>query len=376
MSSATGVTGAQVEDQGVEEEQEDDSLPIDKPFDPEKIKVRTVGRTVDLLIRRIRHNEVDLAPAFQRRARVWDPGRRSRLIESLLLRIPLPVFYVAADETEIWSVVDGLQRLTTISDFMDGAFPLSGLEYLTQLNGKEFHSLPRPMQRRIEETELVIHVIEPGTPEAVMINIFKRINTGGLSLTGQEIRNALNRGPVRDFLPSLASSQAFLEATDWGVRDDRMDAQECVLRFVAFKQLDWRKYDQNNLDGFLNTGMRLINSMSSTELDGVEREFARSMSAAKEIFGRNAFRKMSSVNPSRRSQVSKALFEAWSVNLAELTNAELHALVSSKASVVERYVELLKNDRFFEISISYSTGSPQRVQKRFNAVCELIRGVI
>ena len=376
MSNSTSVPAPQAEDQGVEEEQEDESLPIDRPFDPEKIKVRTVGRTVDLIIRRIRHNEVDLAPAFQRRARVWDFGRRSRLIESLLLRIPLPVFYVAADETEIWSVVDGLQRLTTISDFMDGDFPLSGLEYLTQLNGKGFSSLPRPMQRRIEETELVIHVIEPGTPEAVMINIFKRINTGGLSLTGQEIRNALNRGPVRDFLPILAGSKAFLDATDSGVRDDRMDAQECVLRFVAFTQLGWRKYDQNNLDGFLNSAMRLINSMSSSEMGIIERGFARSMCAAKDIFGRNAFRKMSSVNPVRRSQVSKALFEGWSVNLAELADSDLERLIAKRELVVERFVDLLKYDRFFDVSISYSTGSPQRVQKRFSAISELIRSVV
>ena len=357
----------------VEEEKEDDSLPIDRPFDPEKIKVRTVGRTVDLLVRRIRHNEIDLAPAFQRRARVWDIGRRSRLIESLLLRIPLPVFYVAADEAEMWAVVDGLQRLTTILDFMSEEFSLAGLEYLTQLNGRRFSSLPRPMQRRIEETELVIHVIEPGTPEAVMINIFKRINTGGLSLTGQEIRNALNRGVVREFLPGLAGSREFLQATDGGVRDDRMDAQECVLRFIAFRYFGWRNYDQNNLDGFLNAAMRAVNGQSPAELHRVVVEFKRAMNAAWEIFGRNAFRKMTSANPSRRSQVSKALFEAWSVNLAELTDDQIGALVSNRQMVVEAFVELLRKDRFFEISISYSTGTPQRVHKRFSSIHELVR---
>jgi hypothetical protein len=149
---------------GVEEEKPDDMLVIDRPFDPDKIKVTTEKRNIDLIIRRLDHHEIDLAPEFQRRARVWHPRRKSQLIESLLLRIPLPVFYVSANEKDEWAVVDGLQRLTTIYDFMKGVFTLSGLEYLSALDGKTFDALDRSMKRRIEETELVINIIQPGTP--------------------------------------------------------------------------------------------------------------------------------------------------------------------------------------------------------------------
>lgn len=216
---------------GVEKEAYDEQLEISRPFDPEKIKVTKATRTIQLIVERIQHEEIDLEPDFQRRARIWDKQRKSRLIESLLLKIPLPVFYVAADSKENWSVVDGLQRLTTISDFCFGDFQLSGLEYLTQLEGCTIDTLPRNMHRRVFETELNVNIIEPGTPEEVMFNIFKRINTGGIPLNGQEIRNALNKGPVRKFLEEMRDLAAFQSATDGSINDNRMAARECALRF-------------------------------------------------------------------------------------------------------------------------------------------------
>jgi hypothetical protein len=364
-----------LEDFGVEPEQSEEGLAISRPFDPEKIKVKTVGRTIALLMKRLEHNEIDLAPEFQRRARIWDIGRKSRLIESLLLRIPLPVFYVAADSTDNWAVVDGLQRLTTIQDFFTGEFCLSGLEYLTQLNSRFFTTLPRPMQRRVEETELVIHVIEPGTPEEVMINIFKRINTGGVSLNGQEIRNALNKGPAREMLRRLAASEEFMRATDGSVNDARLDAQECVLRFLAFRLTDWQQYNSNDLDGFLNTATRSLNALADNDRIALGEDFTRAMAAAAGIFGRDAFRKRSSPD-AKRNRVSKALFESWSVNLARRTNDELAALTTRRDQLMAAFSEMLTQDRLFEVSISYSTGSPQRVLKRFGAIQDLIDRVL
>ena len=110
------------EEDGLEIEQEDSSE-IKRPFDPEKIRIRTVPVLVEQLVSRIEHREIDLAPDFQRAAGIWNARRRSRLIESLLLRIPIPVFYVAADQRENWSVVDGLQRISTINDYVTGQFP-------------------------------------------------------------------------------------------------------------------------------------------------------------------------------------------------------------------------------------------------------------
>jgi len=228
---------------GFEEERPDPSQGIiqnERPFDPDKLKVVRETKTISLLCTRIDHEEIDLAPDFQRRARIWKLDRQGRLIESILLRIPLPVFYVASDLRDVWSVVDGLQRMTTIHDFVKDKFPLRGLEYLVQFEKAKFSELPRNMQRRIEETELVINVIQPGIPEEVMFNIFNRINTGGLKLNYQEIRHALNKGPVRDFLLDLILTEEFKTATSESVSDDRMSARECALRFSAFYLMNWR----------------------------------------------------------------------------------------------------------------------------------------
>ena len=360
---------------GVEEEPVDEDVALTHPFDPNKIRVTTEPRTIDLLFRRMKHDEIDLAPAFQRRARLWKPHRKGQLIESILLRIPLPVFYVAATEDDMWSVVDGLQRLTTIYDFLSDTFPLQGLEYLHTLEGLNFSQLPRAMQRRIEETSLVMNIIQPGTPDEVMINIFKRLNTGGLPLTGQEIRNALYKGPVRGFLAELAVSESFQKGTDGRVRDDRMDAQECVLRFSAFHLDGWRNYDRNDLDAYLSEAMKKLNSVGVDKLSEISLHFTTAMNAAHAIFGSDAFRKRYSEDDSRKP-VSKALFEAWAVNLANIPPGDLQTLIERGAAVKLAFQELMVEDRFFEVSISSSTGTVQRVHKRFSAIEHLIRSVL
>ena len=121
-------------DTGVESSKEDpEQTVVERPFDPSKIKVRTEQVVVDQIVSRIEHDEIDLAPDFQRMRGIWDVQRRSRLIESLLLRIPIPVFYVAADHDERWAVVDGVQRISTVHDYMTGLFPLTRLEYRLEL---------------------------------------------------------------------------------------------------------------------------------------------------------------------------------------------------------------------------------------------------
>lgn len=369
-------TETDVNDTDVEVELEDFQERITDPFDPERIKIRTVNIVVDQLVSRISHHEIDLAPDFQRLRGIWRDSQKSRLIESLLLRIPIPLFYVSANESDIWSVVDGIQRMSTIYDFINGEFTLNGLEYLSQLDGKGHDELPRAMQRRISETQLVINVIEPGTPAEVMFNVFHRINTGGMTLNGQEIRHAMYPGGAREYLMKLADSDEFQEATDGSINQMRMADRECVLRFLAFHIRPWESYSAKSLDSYLGSVMEELNlRFDQDAFDELEDDFKRAMVAASKIFGKDAFRKPRAKN-GRRRPINRALFEAWSVELARCSAQDISTLVRGRRAVQLRFRRLMKDDGDFERSVSYSTGSQQRVLKRFQSIKEIVADAI
>ena len=304
---------------------------------------------------------------------IWNAEKKSRLIESLLLRIPIPVFYVAADADEKWAVVDGVQRLSTIRDYVKGEFPLTRLEYRSEFDGLRHGDLPRPMQRRIDETQFVVNVIEPGTPPEVTFNIFSRINTGGMPLKGQEIRHALNPGPVRDYLKTLAESREFVKATAGSISPNRMDDRACVLRFLAFHMAPWEEYSGRSLDGHLDAAMKKINAMGQDRRNLLAEDFRKAMRAAARIFGDDAFRKRYVRDDDRRRQVSMPLFEAWSVQLARCPRERIDRLVERRDEVRERFMALLNQDPEFEKAISSSTGTPRRIRKRFAAIRDLVQ---
>jgi hypothetical protein len=347
---------------------------ITEPFDPTEIRVETRTLTIDLLRARIKNGELELAPDFQRKAGIWSLGAQSRLIESMLIRIPLPAFYFDATDENRWVVVDGLQRLTTIDRFVvKQSFKLEGLEFL-KLDGLYYRQLPRNLQRRIDETQVTIYVIEKGTPPEVKFNIFKRINTGGLPLSAQEIRHALNQGRATKFLAELAEIPEFLKATDRSIRDDRMADRECVLRFLAFLMTDPEEYRSKDFDGFLNDRMADLNNMTESSLDSYRRCFARTLLDAWDLFDRDAFRKRYDIKDGRYP-INKALFETWCVNLARLTPSEVQILKVRGMVLRAAFISLM-NNRDFDRSISQGTGDRGKVRLRFSAIQSIIRKVL
>jgi hypothetical protein len=366
--------------EGIDEDEIIDSSEIDgdfsDPFDPNLIRVTRSTPTLHLLLNRIKEGEVNLAPDFQRRGGIWNEGAKSRLIESLLIRIPLPAFYVDATDENYWLVVDGLQRLTTLKEFViDKSLILTGLEFLgNDLHGKTFDDLPRSLQRRIEETEVTVFQIEPGTPEAVKFNIFKRINTGGLPLSSQEIRNAINGNRVRNFISSLAQSAEFKEATFGSIGDKRMADRECVTRFLAFWINSPENYKTNDFDNFLNETMAQLDDpeqISGEQLEECRDAFLSAMIRARKVFGKFAFRKYFGPNK-RRQPISKALFETTSWNLARLSDEEADVLANGHDYLLEDYARLIA-DNDFANAISQGTGSPNRVRLRFEGMQKLLR---
>ncbi len=361
---------------GVELEDTSGDVQITEPFDPSLIRVDTKPMTIDLLRLRIAYNELDLAPGFQRKGGIWKDEAQSRLIESMLIRIPLPAFYMDATNDEKWLVVDGLQRLTTLKRFMiDKTLRLHGLEFLKQFEGKTFDELPRNYQRRIAETQVTVYLIAKGTPDKVKFNIFKRINTGGLPLSSQEIRHALNQGKATLMLARLADSPEFKQAVDYGIKDDRMADRECVLRYLAFTITPYTKYDRD-FDSFLNKAMTDINRNSAREQEDLERKFFRAMRIAKSIFGKDAFRKRYKEDAPRQP-INKPLFESWSVNFNLLSDEQIGKLAVRKDELRRRFIDLMNSpDRKFNEAISLATGDPKKVRLRFEAIEQLIKDVL
>jgi hypothetical protein len=357
-----------------------DDLQIAEPFNPDDIDVTTRSMTIDLLLSRIRSKAIDLEPDFQRRRGIWTDRQQSRLIESLLLRIPLPTLYAAEDEEEDWAIVDGIQRLTTIARFIApeaiGETPLrlTGMEYLGKsFDGRLFDDLPARLRRRLRETELVVHVIRHGTPQEVKFNIFARINTGGMPLSAQELRHALIPGKARGFLGRLAGLEAFKQATTYSIRDERMADREMVLRFLAFSMThpkDFRAYD---FDRFLGDAMRAINRLDDTALERLEHYFIQAMDSAREIFGQDAFRKRYRETDTR-FPINKALFEAIAVSLANLSDSERERCIFRQDEVRRRMMKAMQ-DREFESAISQGTGGIRKVRKRFETVSKLFEDV-
>jgi hypothetical protein len=363
------------QESGVESEQVTGEDAITHPFDPTLIRIETLPVTVNLLLSRIEEGEIDLNPEFQRKAGIWKNDVQSRLIESLLMRIPLPAFYIDGTDENRWIVVDGLQRITTLKRFViDQELKLEGLEFLTNFTGYTYDNLPRNFQRRIQETQLTVYLVSRGTPEEVKFTIFRRINTGGKPLSSQEIRHALNQGKATRLLEELALSPEFLAATANGVSDTRMDDRELVLRFLAFTITPYSNYKVQDFDAFLYNSMKIINELSDAEIDSLKKQFKRAMRAAKDIFGEDAFRKRYHQND-RRKPINKSLFESWSVNLNSLSDEQLDIVLGRKYQVQQKFMELMHN-RDFEQAISQGTGDVAKVERRFGLVKHLIQEVL
>ena len=364
-------------DDDIEKVDESSSSEIKKPFDPTKIDITVKPLIIDSLIKRMNSTpmRIDLNSEFQRMGNLWKPGTQSRLIESLLVRIPLPAFYFDGTDDNKWKIVDGLQRISTLKNFIIAkSLILQDLEYLKQYNGFSFDDLDPYLQGRIEETQITAYIINPGTPGEVKYNLFKRINTGGLILTPQEIRHALNQGIPADFIKTLASLKVFHKATDNGLSNKkRMEDRDFVTRFVGF--YDGFEDYQPDLDNYLNDKMATLNFADRNKREQIKNSFAKAMHAAINIFNNDAFRKRYNSRDSRKP-LNKALFDTWSVNLAKLDQNEIEILIQNKSLVKEKFWALMNGDRVFERSITSATGDSNAVKTRFSKIENLLREVI
>lgn len=369
-------------DEDIDKESVDDDggSGICKPYDPTKIRVDPKSFSLRNILDMIDDGDLDLAPDFQR-MRVWTPEQKSLLIESILLRIPLPAFYFSSNKEGVMQVVDGVQRLSTIHEFVRmNSFPLQHLEYLDQkLGGDSFSDIEGTIwAKRINNTQIIVNVIDPQTPTRVKFDIFKRINTGGTPLKAQEIRHCMSGKRSRDLLKRLTGLKSFNDATGGRLSGHiRMADRELVLRWIAFTIIDdlndYGGDEIASLEDLLNVTTERIDSDESIDLKLLFNQFDHAMTLAHELFGRHTFRKWM-LDDDHRYPLNKALFETLSVPLGRVST--IKNVASKKKQIQQNFRELCSEDSFFVSSISAGTGDPRKVRYRFQKINEILQSVL
>ena len=354
-------------------EEGEDNVNTINPYDPKLIRVDTKTFSIEQINQMINDGDIDLSPDFQR-GFVWtDITRRSRLIESLLLRIPIPVFYFSQDEQGLFQVVDGVQRLTVINSFMNNRFKLKNLEYLKECNDKwykkknaELDNLDSMYRRRIQQTQIYVNVIDPQTPSKVKYDIFKRINTGGKALTNQEIRNCLASSRTRELLHELSKSHNFIQATRGSISPTRMADEEMILRFISFYLIDNRKWSTNEYKGAMNSlldeTVEFLNNADIMLIKEIRKDFFVAMDNAFYLFGDNAFRKANYINKSLFLGISRVLSKYSREKIAQKDAA----LISGKLN------EAINNNFKFRNALSMATNDARNVKIVYDTVFEII----
>lgn len=349
---------------------------ITKPFNPNEIDVDISTVNLGSLIEQLENDEIDLQPDFQRAADVWDNVKKSRLIESILLGLPLPSFYFSEDPvSQKLSIIDGLQRICAIRDFVlkeDEPLKLEGLQFLKNFEGLTFSQLARPEVKRIKSLKITMNTLRKGTPLDVKYIIFQRVNTAGEPLTPQEMRHALNQGPAAIFIKELANMESFKKATNYSVKSKRMQDRDFVNRFVAFF-IGYQDY-MGDLDMFLNDKMGELNKMTPAQRNDIRVSFDKAMECCYEIFKKDTFRKRYKITD-KRKPISKSVYDTLSVNIAWLSDEEQHLLLKNAEAFKAGMIRLF-NDEKFNFSISTGTGQKYNVEQRFTMVKSLIKEII
>lgn len=234
-----------------------------------------------------------------------------------------------------------------------------------------FDNLPRQYMRRIKETPIVAYTVEKGTPDAVVYNIFQRINTGGLELNSQEIRQALYTGRSTKLIQQLAERQEFLQATQHAISTERMLDREYVTRFIAFTELDYRTEYKGNIDNFLIKALKKVNAYETTELERISESFKRIMKYSAAIFGKYAFRKYN--ENWRRSPINKAIFEMWVVCFSELTDEQMRGIVAKRDAFLIAFGRLQQKKEFITaIKAGDRNSTLRRIDLARNLVKEFV----
>lgn len=304
-----------------------------------------------------RKNYMDLRPFYQRRAR-WDPERQSKLIESFIINIPVPPVFLYERAYNSYEVMDGQQRITAVDDFYHNRFRLKGLDLWPELNGLTYDELPNKIRagldRRSISSIVLLKESAPQEDDAVRLRqlVFERLNTGGVKLERQEIRNSMSHGPFSELLYELARRDLFRDV--WGLPRfepeeltnhkcpiyniplfKTMEDIEIVLRFFALRHMASFRY---GIQGFLDLYMVRSQSFDGDDIVFLERLFDATLLCANQLYGGHAFRVYE--NGEWHQKASKGMYDAVMIPLSELVD-DHGRLVERRDEVVAKTIELI-----------------------------------
>lgn len=365
----------------ITENDDDDSQ--DSPYDElTPLIFATSNRRIRDLKSDYTNHDLDPRPSFQR-GYVWDLTKASRLIESVLLNVPLPIVYTAEEQDGTELVIDGQQRLLTFFGFIDGLFPkgetpfrLRNLKILTHLNGKLFRQLDDNVQQKIKKYNINVVKIDKSSNPDVKFEIFERLNSGSVSLSSQELRNCIYRGPLNDLLKEMAEFKSFVAAMGLQQKLDRMKDVEMALRFSAFHEKTHLNYN-GRMKSFLNNFMEECRQITPDRAKKLRDAFERAADLAFTVFGDKAFRRYAEARPGRPGNWEKplnlAIFDAvmWA-----FSRIEKRRIIPVKDAVRARLIELMTADKDFGDSVTLATADQPKVKYRMDAFEKAVRELI
>lgn len=336
----------------------DQAEALDLSTDDRKLVTQPYDLSVKGISADIESGNISLTIEYQRKY-VWDLGKASRLVESLLLNVPIPVCYFAEDENGVYEVIDGLQRLQTIKNYMNNEFHLQSISVLTELEGKKFRELAPRDRRRLENRTIRCIVITEDSHPDIKFDVFERLNTGAAMLTAQELRNSVYRGPFNDELKNLAAASYFTSLTG-SFNNKRMDLEELILRFFSLVD-DLDRY-KPPLRQHLNEYMRKQRNKRPTTTQ--TRLFEECCEAVGEALGNLPFRVADS-----RTPLNKALFDAIMVSVAHADRS----ILREKHQEVSAFIADLPANPDFRTAIGRATADRFRMLYRIGYVAAGLR---
>lgn len=350
-----------------------DILKIQKQLDESRRSVAfdSYDITVKQLYDMVLEGMIDIAPEYQRHF-VWDVNRQSALIESLLLGIPIPSLFMATNKDSSWEVIDGLQRLTTILNFIADEesvskisigykkLKLTGLEKLNAMNGVSYSQLPMSMQFMLQTRPLRITVLNDRSDFSVRYDLFERLNTGGVTLHEQEIRNCVFIGDFNDFIKELSLNEDFQSVVKMTATAERSGSyEELVLRFFAYYE-NGENFN-HSVKGFLNDFME-SKTKSFKEKKNYKKYFENTFRILKENLPNGVVRGV------RKNITPVVLYEAISVGTAKALDSGL-VLDYSK-------LEGLLNNSDLKKCTTGATNSKKMVRERIQLVKDVLTNAV